>query len=110
MNIAHNRRHYPRYGIKLELSWRLTSRKKVGVQGTGRTLNVSSGGLHFESSQPLPVGERLALSVDWPAMLHNVTPLQLVLDGVIVRSTAGHVSVRMVRYEFHTRRIGRSGV
>jgi c-di-GMP-binding flagellar brake protein YcgR len=100
--IAHNRRRNRRYGIQLELRWKLTSRKKVLDQGTGRTLDVSSGGLQFETSRPLPVGESVELSVDWPVMLHNIKPLQLVVAGTIVRSSGKHTAVQMGQFEFRT--------
>lgn len=103
MNIARDRRRNRRYSIQLKLHWRLTGRKKsVLDQDTGRTLDVSSGGLYFQTSRRLPVGESLELSIDWPAMLHDITPLQVVVTGTIVRSSSECTAVRIVQHEFRT--------
>jgi len=54
--------------------------------GAGRTLDVSSGGVLFDATRPLPVGMNVELSISWPALLHNVAPLQLVISGRIIRA------------------------
>jgi hypothetical protein len=103
MSIPHDRRRKRRYRIQLDLDWKLIRSKKLLDQGTGRTLDVSSGGLRFEICRPLPVGETLELSLAWPVMLHNITPLQLVATGAILRSDERQTIVRLVRYEFRVK-------
>jgi hypothetical protein len=44
----------------------------------------------------------LELSIDWPMLLHNVAPLQLVVFGRIVRSRGKHIAIRMIQHEFRT--------
>jgi hypothetical protein len=42
------------------------------------------------------------LSIAWPALLHNIAPMQLVVSGRIVRAEGARAAVRMVQHEFRT--------
>lgn len=61
--IAGDRRRERRYGIELELRWKLVHRRKVLENGVGRTIDLSSGGILFDARQNLPAG----LNVDSPS-------------------------------------------
>jgi len=100
--IAGERRRDKRYEIALEVKWKLIRRRKVLDNGTGRTIDVSSGGILLEAERPLPVGLNLELSISWPVMLQNAAPLQLAVSGKIIRSRGRQVAVRMVQHEFRT--------
>jgi len=100
--IAGDRRSDRRYPLMLDLRWKLVRRKRVLDTGTGSTLDLSGGGLRFESNRPLPVGLNLELSVSWPVLLHNVAPMQLVVQGRIVRSEGCRIAMRMTQHEFRT--------
>ena len=54
--IAGDRRSDRRYDITLELRWKLIRRRRVLDTGTGTTLDLSSGGILFESERQLPAG------------------------------------------------------
>jgi hypothetical protein len=100
--IAGDRRCDKRYEICLDVRWKLIRRRKVLDTGTGRTMDLSSGGMLIDAGRPLPVGLNLELSITWPVLLHNVAPLQLVVSGRIVRARGTQVAVRMVQHEFRT--------
>jgi PilZ domain len=100
--ISGDRRRDRRYEIALDVKWKLIRRRKVLDSGIGRTRDLSSGGILLETERPLPVGLNLELSVNWPVMLHNVTTMQLVISGKIVRSKGRLVAVKMVQHEFRT--------
>ena len=100
--IAGDRRHNRRYEIHLDLRWKLVRRKRVLETGTGRTVDLSSGGILIEADRQLPVGLNVEVSLAWPVMLHNVAPMQLVISGRIVRSAGQRVAIRMVQHEFRT--------
>jgi hypothetical protein len=74
--------------------------------GSGRTIDMSSSGLSFTADKPLPVGQDLDLSIDWPARLHGDVQIQLMASGVVVRSSGAVTAIRIERYEFRTRRAG----
>ena len=100
--IAGERRHDRRYEIQLDLRWRLIRRRRVLETGVGKTIDLSSGGIHFETDRPLPAGLNVELSIAWPAMLHNMAPLQLVVSGKIVRNNGRRTAIQKLQHEFRT--------
>ena len=100
--ISGDRRGDRRYRIDLELRWKLIRRRKLRDAGTGRTIDLSSGGILFDAGRPLPAGHHVELSINWPVLLHNVAPLQLVVMGKIIRGDGGRIGVQMIQHEFRT--------
>jgi hypothetical protein len=100
--IAGDRRSDRRYDIALDLRWKVIRRRRVLDAGTGTTLDLSSGGILFETDRQLPTGLNVELSISWPVLLHNVAPLQLVVTGRIVRAAGRRTAVRMMQHEFRT--------
>jgi len=100
--IAGERRQDRRYEIRLDLRWKLIRRRRTLESGTGCTVDLSSGGIYFETDRPLPVGLNVELSIAWPALLHNMAPLQLVAFGKIVRSNGMRTAMQMSQHEFRT--------
>jgi len=82
---------------------RLSMRNSVDI-GRGQTIDISSKGVYFTSDMTLSVGERLELSINWPAQLDQKLPLQLVTLGRVVRSDNGRYAMAIERYEFRTMR------
>jgi hypothetical protein len=68
----------------------------------GATIDLSSGGIFFEAGRPLPVGLSVELSISWPALLHNVAPMQLAVSGRIVRTNGTRAAIAMNQHEFRT--------
>jgi len=102
------RRGTNRFPLHEVLRYRVLFAKGESVTGTGRTLNMGSGGILFTTEELLPVGRSVEVSVDWPAQLNGVCPLKFVAVGRVVRSEAKQAAVRIERYQFKTR--GRSVV
>lgn len=100
--IRGDRRDDRRYNLALDLRWKLVRRRKVLDSGNGRTLDLSSSGILFEAGRQLPVGLNVEMSIAWPALLHNVAPMQLVVSGRIVRSEGGRAAIQMAQHEFRT--------
>ena len=48
------------------------------------------------------MGFDVELAISWPVLLHNVAPMQLVVQGRIVRSEGGQIAIRMIQHEFRT--------
>jgi hypothetical protein len=61
--------------------------------------------LSFTADRPLPIGQKLDLSIDWPFQLDG-DQLQLVASGVVVRTSGAVTALRIERYELRTRRAG----
>lgn len=74
--------------------------------GAGRTVNMSSCGLLIASEEEALVsaGSRLQLVVDWPFLLHGVTPLQLVVSCRVTRCLQEEFAVKMEQYQFKTKK------
>jgi hypothetical protein len=102
VGIGGERRLDRRYGIQLDLRWKLIRRRRVLETGTGHTIDLSSGGIHFETDRPLPTGLNVELSIAWPAMLQNMAPLQLVVSGKVVRSDGRRTAIQKHQHEFRT--------
>jgi PilZ domain len=101
-SINGDRRADRRYEISLELRWKIVRRKQVVDSGSGRTVDLSSSGILFESGRPLAPGANIELSIVWPALLQNVTPLQLIVNGRIVRSDGCRTAMRRAQHDFKT--------
>jgi hypothetical protein len=100
--IYGDRRFDRRYEIALDLRWKLVRRRKVLEAGTGTTVDMSSGGILFDAGRQLPVGLNVELWISWPALLHNVAPMQLVASGRIVRTHGSRTAIQMIQHEFRT--------
>jgi hypothetical protein len=100
--IAGDRRCDRRYSVLLDLRWKLVHRRRVVDAGAGNTLDLSRSGVRFESGRPLPEGMNVELAISWPVLLRGVAPLQLVVQGRIVRSQGGQVAIGIVQHEFRT--------
>jgi hypothetical protein len=78
-------------------------RRSVSETGTGRTINLSAGGILLNTKHSLPVGACIDLEVAWPVLLDGAVPLKFVATGRIVRSSsADGTAVEIRRHEFHT--------
>ena len=98
-----DRRSHRRYDIALDLRWKVIWGPRVLEAGTGTTLNLSAGGILFEADRQLPPeGLKVELSISWPFLLDNQTPLQLVVTGRIVRALGRRTAIRISRHQFRT--------
>ena len=100
--IAEERRQNCRYRIPLDLRWKLLYRRKVRAEGTGCTIDLSSGGILFDAKERLPVGMQVELLIEWPAVLDNAVAVQLFVSGRVVRSTESHIAITKEIHEFRT--------
>ena len=101
-SINGDRRRDRRYGIHLDLRWKLIRRRRVLETGVGQTVDLSSGGILFVSGHTLPVGLNVELAITWPVLLRNEAPMQLIVAGRIVRTSPNGTAVEMAQHEFRT--------
>jgi hypothetical protein len=98
--IRGDRRLQRRYPIELELEYRIIKDEKVVSTGSGKTGNISSGGVLFHAADGVPNGPNVELSVRWPAVLGNAPFLELRISGRLVRSDSNGIAMHMSRYHF----------
>jgi hypothetical protein len=71
----------------------------------GRTVNISSRGLLIASDKAnVSAGSRLQVTVDWPSLLHGITPLQLIVYCRVTRCVHHEFAVELDQYLFKTKR------
>jgi c-di-GMP-binding flagellar brake protein YcgR len=97
------RRTSNRFPIAEDLSYRIYSTKNSVETGSGKTINMSSGGILFTTEKPLAAGRRMEISVNWPAQLNNRCALKLVASGRVVRASDNQAAIQIEKYEFRTR-------
>ncbi len=99
------RRQNLRFAIGEEISYKiLDHRATTPDSGAGKTLDISSKGVLFETVQRLRPGKRIEVSVNWPALLEGSCPLKFVAVGRVVRADDSRAAMRIEQYEFRTRR------
>ena len=106
--LSSDRRSSIRVAVNLEVRYSVAGRRGPVETGSGRTIDMSSSGLSFTADRPLSIGQKLDLSIDWPARLDGDVQLQLVASGVVVRSNGAVTAIRLERHDFRTRRAGPS--
>ena len=97
------RRQTRRYPVDLEAEYRLLDALGTWQSGRTRVLNLSTGGVWFESPQPLPRGSRIELAIRWPAPSGLI---QLYVYGQTVRSENGGCAARILRHDFRLQKAG----
>lgn len=105
IELALDRRSKARFPLRLTVRYRnLTGRPSL--MGAGRTVNMSSCGLLIASEEEVLVsaGSRLQLVVDWPFLLHGITPLQLVVSCRVTRCLQEEFAVKLDQYQFKTKK------
>jgi c-di-GMP-binding flagellar brake protein YcgR len=103
-----DRRRTDRFPISCELVYRMAGKRLSHEQGTGTTVDMSSGGVRFVCDRPLVPGKRVEMAISWPAQLDNRCSLKLVARGRVVRSEGNQAAVEIQQYEFRT--MGRNGL
>ena len=67
---------------------------------------MSSCGLLIASDEAkFRTGARLQLTVDWPFLLHGITPLQLIVSCRVTRCQQEEFAVKLEQYQFKTRSV-----
>ena len=93
-----DRRSDRRYPITAELEYRIISRRNLVKIGSGRTLDISSTGVLFESAIALPRGLRIELKINWPALPSTTNRIEIRAEGRTVRATNNCTAVRIQKY------------
>jgi len=94
------RRWFP---IKQDVRYQCVRGSRISLVGVGKTLEISSREVRFTTQHPLKEGQKMRLAIDWPAMLDDNCHMKLEIAGWIVESGPGEATVKIERYEFHTR-------
>ncbi len=102
-HFALERRSKARFPVQLSVRYHTVSSGPALV-GVGETVNISSGGLLIASNATLHKGARLQVTVDWPLLLHETTPLQLIVSCHVTRCQPQEFAVKLEQYQFRTKK------
>ena len=97
---GNNRREQRRFALALKLTYSL----KTGEHGAGELSNMGSSGLFFKCDHHFVRGELVRVSLEWPYLLDGRCPLQLCVDGRVLRSGDSGTAIATMKYEFRTAR------
>jgi len=101
------RRAHKRMDIKQEVRYTVLSGKNsVKPTGTGKTVDMSSGGVLITTESALTEGDQVELAISWPAQLDGVLPLKLMVFGRVVRADETQAAIILERHVFKTRGAG----
>jgi hypothetical protein len=98
-----NRRAAKRLMIERDVQYRVLNRREGEMEGTGKTVNMSSSGILFTTGEMLLPGRRLELSISWPAQLDNRCALKLMARGRVVRYEGNAAALEIMQHEFRTK-------
>ena len=96
------RRTKKRFRIEQEVKYKMLYGQRIAETGTGKTMNISSGGVWFTTENTLTAGMPVELSMNWPVLLHDSCPMKLMIYGCVIRSSEKGAAVAIERYEFRT--------
>lgn len=105
-NGERERRVKRRFHITEDVRYRTLYGQCIAEPGTGRTVNISSGGVAFTTEARLSAGMPIEISMTWPVLLNDSCPMKLMIYGCVVRSNDKSAAVAIERFEFRTQ--GRS--
>jgi hypothetical protein len=101
-NGERERRSKRRFPIDQEVKYKMLYGQRIAETGTGRTVNLSSGGIWFSTENMLTSGMPVELSMSWPVLLNDSCPMKLMVYGCVVRCNERGAAVAIERYEFRT--------
>ena len=96
------RRTKRRFEIAQEVRYKMLYGQRIAETGSGKTLNISSGGVWFTTENMLTVGMPIEVSMGWPVLLNDSCPMKLMIYGCVIRSNEKGAAVSIERYEFRT--------
>ena len=101
-NGDRERRTKRRFQIEQEVRYKMLYGQRIAETGTGKTMNISSGGVWFSTENLLTAGMPVELSMNWPVLLNDSCPMKLMIYGCVIRSNDKGAAVAIERYEFRT--------
>ncbi len=96
------RRIKRRFPVEQDVRYKMLYGQRIAETGSGKTVNISSGGVWFTTETMLTSGMPIELSMAWPVLLNDSCPMKLMIYGCVVRSNERGAAVAIERYEFRT--------
>ncbi|MBV9506110.1 MAG: PilZ domain-containing protein [Acidobacteriia bacterium] len=97
---SNERRAHGRFAMAAPMSYESLGSIGDSCRGEGRIVNLSSGGLLFQSRGTFRPGMTLEFHVPWPGPSGRVPRLRLRITGSVVRVDGSLIAVAITSYEF----------
>jgi hypothetical protein len=97
-----DRRSKFRFSIQREIRYKTLQDGAPIASGTGRSIDVGSGGVAFATEQPLRPGAFVEVSMSWPVLLDQTCPMRLIAFGRVLRNSGKKNVCSIDKYEFRT--------
>ena len=104
-----DRRLHRRYPISLDVRYTVGNAGSELQVTDGRIINLSSGGVLFETEGVVPVNARIELSISWPSRARHQIQLELRAAGETIRVEGRHVALKFDKCVFHTATTPKTG-
>ena len=101
-NGERDRRNKRRFQIEQDIKYKMLYGQRIAETGSGKTINISSGGVCFTTESMLTAGMPIELSMNWPVLLNDSCPMKLMIYGCVIRTGDKGAAVAIERYEFRT--------
>ena len=100
---APDRRSRQRFSLRLPGRFgRIGPRSLLDRIVIGQSVNFSSTGLLFTTSEAFLPGQAVKACIDWPIRLHHRVRLTLIVEGLVVRSKGNYTAMHIEKYQFKT--------
>jgi len=99
--FGNDRRTKHRFAMQREVRFKVLENDRIVANGTGRTIDISSGGVAFEAPC-VKAGALVELSISWPVLLAESCLMRLIVFGRVVRTGKRDAACTIDRYEFRT--------
>lgn len=95
-----DRRRRRRIPLSTSVHYQIIGDGDPGPAGTGRTINISSCGILFTTSQELKLGDRIAVFVDWPVKRGPRQRIELATLARVARRDKEAAAVEILQFDF----------
>jgi hypothetical protein len=99
---TNDRRAGLRFPLRLAILYRPGGPAVSSNWTLSESLNISSGGLLFKTSEDVMPGQTIEVFIAWPVALDNRVKLKLAVKGPIVRCGGDHTAMSFDTHEFRT--------
>jgi len=98
--IPAERRSHRRYTLETPLRYWAANCPLKTVWKHGRALDMSVGGILIHLPEPLPIGTKLELAMDWTGLYHGRESMRLFLVASVTRFDRRGAALRILSHRF----------
>jgi len=98
--IPAERRSHRRYSLETPVRYRAANCPLKTVWKHGRALDMSAGGILIHLPEPLAIGTKLELAMDWTGLYHGRESMRLILVASVTRYDRRGAALRILSHRF----------